>query len=540
MVSSLANQVNATAAIGSSTTQRLLRNAFSKLKFPGGGKAAKAQGAVSQVFSGLGLTSLGSMLSTDDGSSAEKFKTFGGSFSFGYAQQSASSRSSIGSEAIIAAGRSVYVLADTIDRPTTVAEASVAPGQSSTQMEDDPGKFDDDGKQKQRLKETKKKYAGAVAIVYGSYTNEAFAEVLPGAVIDANRAQGLLPEELVIQARTLSPYEFPLERFLGLADFFGKLIGVLSAKFKGAATSWAAAKASGEETAISGSFNVLKLRSAAEANVGSGARLNQHPASGLVDVKVRATTENQIVNFAADPMGLTQLSGKVGSSGGGGFSAVFHVNRTLATIDDGAIVESHDLLVEADTRTTNVSLGIAGSAASGISVNGVIIYVDIDNNTLALISNGATVDASGSIRVLADDDLMNANAAGGISLGKSVGIGISGAGSRISRNTRAIIGFETEAIATGAATPGTGVDSVSDQIDLGYPHGFVTGDTVRYGNAGLRQGIRGLVDGDLAERRRPGPFVSRSQRVGTRFRECRDRRRFGSHPVKLRAWLSNG
>jgi hypothetical protein len=70
MVSSLANQVNATAAIGSSTTQRLLRNAFSKLKFPGGGKAAKAQGAVSQVFSGLGLTSLGSMLSTDDGSSA--------------------------------------------------------------------------------------------------------------------------------------------------------------------------------------------------------------------------------------------------------------------------------------------------------------------------------------------------------------------------------------------------------------------------------------------------------------------------------------
>ncbi len=509
MVSSLANQVNSTAAIGTGTFQRLVRQSMliNAIKSFGGGKAAKAQGAVSQLFSGLGLTSLGSMLSTDDGSSAEKFKTFGGSFSFGYTQQSASSRSSVGSDAIITAGRSVYVLSDAIDRPTTIAAASVALGQASTKMEDDPGKVDKNGIHKQRLKETKKKYAGAVAIVYGSFTNEAFAQVLPGAVIDANRAQGLSPSELVIQARTLSPYEFPLERFLGLADFFGKLAGVLAATNRGATTSLASAKATAEKTALAGSFNVLKLRSSANANIGSGARLNQHPASGLVDVEVRATTDNQIVNFAADPIGLTQLFGKVGSSGGGGFSAVYHVNQTRATIDEGAIVKSHDLMVEADTRTTNVSFGIAGSAASGISVNGVIIYVDIDNNTLALISNGATVDAAGSIRVSAEDDLMNASGAGGISLGKSLGVGISGAGNRISRNTRAIIGFETEFIATGVATLGTGVDSVSDQIDLGYPHGFVTGDTVRYVNAGLRQGIRGLVDGGLYHVRVISPNV---------------------------------
>ncbi len=493
LTSSSKNLVDAYAQIGATIGTKLKRQGIALAPTP---SLASVQKGVSQFVSGLGLGKLGSMFSTDNGNAAEKFKSFGGSFTVGYTDHFSSATSTIGGNAVVVAGVNVFVFADVIDRPEIIAAADVTSGQATQERE---------------FKETAKKYAGALSIIVAEYTNQSFAEILSDATVDTNRLGGDEDGVLTVQARTFLPYDFPLERYLGLGDFFSKLGDVVGSRNFGATTSWAKASATSDKGSITGSFNIITFDPSATATIASNAKINQGAGAAPGDVTVRAETESQVVNFVDNPIKIVGVvkgtKTPAGSSGGGSFSAVFYSAITKATIDAGAQVHALDLLVDAKSDTTNVSFGLAGSNTSGVSVNGVVTYADMNNSTLAQLSNAAIVETTGDVKVIANDDLFNANAAGGISLGRSVGIGITGAGNRIIRNTRALIGNEEVALGRGEATPSAGVDSHANTMDLGYVHGFATGDSVRYSSPGDEGDIRGLVDGDLYYVRAIGPTV---------------------------------
>ena len=66
----------------------------------------------------------------------------------------------------------------------------------------------------------------------------------------------------------------------------------------------------------------------------------------------------------------------------------------------------------------------------------------------------------------------------------------------INRTTEAFIGNQQVNIGNGVFAPNTGVNNVANTIDLGYTHGYSTGDQVVYSDGGDSP-INGLVDGGV-------------------------------------------
>lgn len=232
----------------------------------------------------------GSWLSADDGKSAEKFKTFGGSFVFGFTSHDSSATSTVGGTGIVSAGRGVTVMADMVDRPEAITTADVTSGQATAAR---------------NYQETQKEYAGAFSILLASYTSTSTAQILSGATIETNTLIGVPVSSLTVQARTFIPYDFPLERVLGLTDFFVKLGEVLTSRNFGATTSWAKASARIHE----GFSHRLVQQVQPQSNGHRQHRLRRRHQSGAGaarpgDVVVRADTESQIVNFVDNPIKL--------------------------------------------------------------------------------------------------------------------------------------------------------------------------------------------------------------------------------------------
>ena len=273
------------------------------------GKYASFKNGLSQIVANANAGKYGSWLSADDGKSAEKFKKFGGSFVFGFVSHDSVATSTIGGTGVITAGLGVAVLADNVDRPEAIAAADVADGQATQERE---------------YKETKKDYAGAFSILVASYTSKSVAEILSGATIDTNTLNSAALDSLTVQARTFIPYDFPLERYLSLADFFAKLGDVATSRNFGATTSWAKANAASSKGSVTGSFNRFSLDPTATASIGSNVAINQGASARPGDVFVKAESESQIVNFVDEPLKfIGVIKGAVGSpagsSGGGSF-----------------------------------------------------------------------------------------------------------------------------------------------------------------------------------------------------------------------------
>ncbi len=408
---------------------------------------------------------------SDNGTPAESFKSFGGSFSLSYSNHSITATTQVGGTAIIQAAGTSILRADVIDRPVIIAEAAL-----------------DNGVDADTKKQTPKKYAGSVAISVGRYTNTSTASILAGATVDSNG--------LVVEARTFLPYEFPLERVIGLGDALSKVWKVITARNFGATTSWAKASAASSEGGTTGSVNILTLASSATAQIDSDAQINQNNLYPRGDVTVQAETQSKIVNLVDNPLKVIGLvTGANGSGGGGALGGVYYTTTTQATIGSGALINAKDLSVDAKTDTYNVLLGLTAGKTKGFAINGVSTVVDVNDNTLAQISQGTVIQADGTVDVTANDVLFNINGAGCISIGKSVGVGVTVATNNVIRNTHALIGNQEVQLGQGNAALNTGVDSTANSIDLGYEHGFATGDAVIHSNAGDSGAIGGLVDG---------------------------------------------
>jgi hypothetical protein len=108
------------------------------------------------------------------------------------------------------------------------------------------------------------------------------------------------------------------------------------------------------------------------------------------------------------------------------------------------------------------------------------------------------ITATGTVAVTADDTPLVVNLAGGVAIGTSTGVGMTVGSTVVTRDTKALVGGNSTTLGDGSFTPGTGVDAVNDRIDLGYAHGYVTGERVVYSNGG-DDSIGGLVDGQVYE-----------------------------------------
>lgn len=182
------------------------------------------------------------------------------------------------------------VMADMVDRPEAITTADVTSGQATAAR---------------NYQETQKEYAGAFSILLASYTSTSTAQILSGATIETNTLIGVPVSSLTVQARTFIPYDFPLERVLGLTDFFVKLGEVLTSRNFGATTSWAKATPESTKGSVTGSFSRFSLSPTATASIGSGVAINQGAGAARPgDVVVRADTESQIVNFVDNPIKL--------------------------------------------------------------------------------------------------------------------------------------------------------------------------------------------------------------------------------------------
>ena len=118
-------------------------------------------------------------------------------------------------------------------------------------------------------------------------------------------------------------------------------------------------------------------------------------------------------------------------------------NTTLAQIDSGATIHigsAGTLEVESNQFIVDVSVVMAGTSAGNIGFTGTGAWNDITSSTIAQIQDGVTVNGGGAVSVLANDDVVLGNLAGGVLSGQASGFGFTVAGNTLNRTTIAQIG----------------------------------------------------------------------------------------------------
>ena len=174
----------------------------------------------------------------------------------------------------------------------------------------------------------------------------------------------------------------------------------------------------------------------------------------------------------------------------GAFSLVRENNLTLARIDDGAFIETGTGMLS----IPRVIRDRYAAGTVGVEIPFLFGPAQVEDKLIALDTNGdGKVDANDadvtaaddqSLQtnlnqlVVAEDDSKIINVGGGVTAGKSVGVGFSVAINEIGRDTEALVGKRAESFDTGA------VDSADGTIGFDRPHGYVTGDAVEYDPAG--------------------------------------------------------
>jgi hypothetical protein len=273
----------------------------------------------------------------------------------------------------------------------------------------------------------------------------------------------------------------------------------------------AAGGASG--TGVAGSAAVTVQTTNVVARLGTGVSVNANPAD-----RTAANAAQDVYLYAehlADFAGAGGGAG-FGSSGGVGVGVdVGTINRTTQAIIDGSanVYAKGDVYVRAvaggDWISVAASLGGGGTA--GIAGSASIQVHTI--TTQARIGNLATVYAVGNVVVTAKDELQIDGVAGQISIGGTAGVGGSVPVVVVTKTTDASIGNNavidalgnTSAFQAHVAPPSvsftdplffgtSAVSATNNTVNLGYAHGFQTGDSVTYwANGGTD--IGGLSNG---------------------------------------------
>ena len=185
----------------------------------------------------------------------------------------------------------------------------------------------------------KKQFSGAFAVSVSDFSSHANITIGSNASLTSNLSDEQSGEGAInVEAKTFLPYEFVLERFVGLGVAVNGLLDFAMAGY--GSTSWAGALArdSADRGAAGGdgegskgfggsaSVNVLSISPNARVAVADGAVFNTTTTvdgKARGDVSVTADVKSELVSLVDDPFGLKDVAtgllgkGPETSSGGG-------------------------------------------------------------------------------------------------------------------------------------------------------------------------------------------------------------------------------
>ncbi|MBL8798396.1 MAG: hypothetical protein JNM56_31160, partial [Planctomycetia bacterium] len=271
-----------------------------------------------------------------------------------------------------------------------------------------------------------------------------------------------------VEAANHVPYEIQWHKISSLSDITDKLnfnLGIQNGFF----TTWAEALSTANKNALGGSVNVAVFTADTRATIGDDAQVT---AGG--DLSVVALGENDTVNFVGSPLFFFNGSGQNGV--GGAVMVIVYENDTIAKIQAGAVVEADSVLVQADNDMQSIGLGVQGGSAGNFAFNGALGWMQIDNRTIAKVSEDATLNVGdGLIRLARRFDSLS-----------SSDNTLFAAAPQFAPDEE----YDTDE----DDHPLTRLDPDADTITLAYDHGLTTGQAVRYsGDDGTV--IDGLADG---------------------------------------------
>ncbi|MCG8649754.1 MAG: hypothetical protein MI861_07970, partial [Pirellulales bacterium] len=153
-------------------------------------------------------------------------------------------------------------------------------------------------------------------------------------------------------------------------------------------SSWAEAIAGAQSKAIGVMLNVLLGNTHNHAYIGDGATVT---VGG--DLIISADTANDTINFVGSP--LLPFNASAGRGIGAAFMGTGYFSDTNARINPLAEVDADSLLVFANNRGRNISIGIQGGLSDGAGgFNGVFTSTFVDARTISKISPSAEITLS--------------------------------------------------------------------------------------------------------------------------------------------------
>ncbi|HEV7301125.1 MAG TPA: hypothetical protein VGN72_17295 [Tepidisphaeraceae bacterium] len=333
----------------------------------------------------------------------------------------------------------------------------------------------------------------SAAINIAIFKNDSEAYIGSNAVVDAKG-------RVAVNASIVQPYEIQWAQIKGVGDVLDKLNSNLGLQ-NGFFTSWAQSNAEGDKTGIAGSINFVKYTNDADAYIDTGAQVNQKAAYRGPTQVVAVTAKNDIQDLNLSGVFGVKILNAGGSKAGvgGSYLQVTQDNHAAAVIKSGATLYASGLLVRSYSTSRNISIAESGGKGGDYAVYGSFGLVDINNESIAKIDDGAVVttgttllklhrdgdrvplsfDSNGDGQVTTADESITAvtateyetdlnvivaaedassvfNIGGGIAKGESVGVGFTAVITDVDRQTKAIVGNnigETNE-ATGSLTTG--------------------------------------------------------------------------------------
>ncbi|SEM47998.1 leukotoxin LktA family filamentous adhesin [Bradyrhizobium sp. OK095] len=281
----------------------------------------------------------------------------------------------------------------------------------------------------------------SAAVAWGNFTHNSNAYVGDGTVINA--------ANIAVDATTELPITNTWLKWDGLGAVLSHLNGSLGVGGN-ILTSYANATAdAGDTIGISGSLNHFVVNNNTTAWVAGSASLTATCTSATcgsswsagmdngdvhtydASIQIAATTTTASIDAAGNVGTLGFLPGNTsgGSSIGGALNLVQFNTNTIAGVSDRATLRAaDDIAVNAITSDQFVAVAPSSGKASGaLALNGITSLGFLNNTTHASISNQATVYAP-TVGILAQQDLsvvtlsgaMNFNGSGGSAVGLSV------------------------------------------------------------------------------------------------------------------------
>lgn len=486
-------QLGGTAQAGSVSVGALLDDGSSSVQ-AAAGTAGKAQNVGEAVTSARtldgsfieGLTGLIAKIPSSDGRSGNKEK-FGLSASVAFADIDNRVRAGIAAGAQVTSRGATAATAQATDTPIFRASAAVDERDNS---QPSAGNNADSQENKSVA------ISGAVVVADMDHVTAATigdgASVASAGALEVASHATLLPgwqphAELIRQLRDMD-WKSP-SAYSNLAL---KLKDVAANPSQG--NTWTQNSVESEKLSLTAAVTYLTLDNQATARIGA-AQINggNSPVSAAQDVRVSALAEQGMLHLTGVPeMDGTLLSSNSGSGKagvGGSYLQFVMGGGSDASIASGASVRADDLAVSARTDFDQIMVTETAGKAGKLSINGSFSLLQSDLSTVAQIAAGTTIDA-GNVLLLAHDDSLVVNIAGGVARSGSIGVGFAVALNEMDRSTQALLGNRDGETAHGGTLTARG-NLLLDARSGGTEGAFALAGSGPSGSSGAGSGSTG-------------------------------------------------